>query len=97
MKNKTCSQAKALSKIIQKRVQQEWGLGRMFNHIRNLSQFEIMSDLAILRFTLSELQKLGQLPSQEKIKHHFRTKVSKDDYDPKDKRDILRDLYDPSH
>lgn len=82
-----------LSSTIQKRIKANWKLGRIFNHIRKMKTFENMSDLGILRSTLFELKKLNKLPSREQTKHHFRTKVSKDNYLKEDKREILSDLY----
>lgn len=82
-----------LKKIVQDKTKKGWGVGRIFNHIRKMKSFEYMSDLGILRSILFDLKKLGKLPSKEKIKHHFRTKVSKDDYCKENKGEVLTDLY----
>jgi hypothetical protein len=75
----------------------DFGIGRIFNHLRELQMCEYLSDLAILRFILYELQKIGKLPSKSKIGHHFRTKISKDDWEGSSKSEILKDLYNPTH
>lgn len=82
-----------LSYAIQKRIKMNWKLGRIFNHIRKMITFEDMTTLETFRSILLELKKLNKLPSREQIKHHFRKKVSKDDYFEEDKREILSDLY----
>lgn len=80
-------------KIVQEKTNKGWGLGRIFNHMRKMNAFIYMSDLGILRSILFDLKKLRKLPSKEKIKHHFRTKVPKDDYCKENKGEVLKDLY----
>lgn len=92
MENKT-TKSYQLKRLVEKKTNKGWGLGRIFNHIRKMKTFEDMSDLGILRTTLFELKRLEMLPSKEKIKHHFRTKVSKDDYCKENKGEALEDLY----
>lgn len=82
-----------LSDAIQKKIKINWKLGRIFNHIQKMSTFKDMTTLGIFRSILLGLKKFNKQPSREQIKHHFRTKVSKDDYIEEEKREILSDLY----
>lgn len=73
-----------------------FGLGRMFNHLRKMRTCENLSDIAIFRLILNNMRTLGKLPSRNKIGHHFRKKISKDDWDGSPKGEILKDLNDPT-
>ncbi len=72
-----------------------FGIGRIFNRLRKMRVCECLSDLAILRLILYELQGLERLPSRSKILHHFRTKIPKEDWRGVLKTEILSDLCNP--
>ena len=96
MKNQN-SLSGSLSEKIVRMKEKGFGIGRTFNHLRSLDACEYLSNLAILRIILYELQKVGEFPSKNKIGHHFRTKVSKDDWQGSSKSEVLKDLYNPTH
>lgn len=82
-----------LSEKISNMVGRNYGLGRIFNHLRKLTVCDQMSDLSIFRLALCELKNLKKLPSKNKIRHHFRSKVDKEDWQGVSKGKILEDLY----
>jgi len=84
-----------LSEKVRNMAKKDYGLGRIFNHLRKMELCKNLSDLAILRLSLFELKKLEKMPSNLKIKHHFRTKVAKEEWLGSSKKELLKDLYDP--
>lgn len=82
-----------LSEKVRNMAGRNFGLGRIFNHLRKMKFCEQMSDLGILRLALCELKNLKKLPSKNKIRHHFRSRVDKKDWDGVSKGKILEDLY----
>lgn len=96
MKNQN-SLSGSLSEKVIRMANKDFGVGRIFNHLRKMQACEYLSDLAILRLVLYEFQKLGKLPSKRKIGNHFRTKIPKEDWEGSSKSEVLRDLYDPTH
>jgi len=84
-----------LSAKINSKIKKGWGVGRMFTYVRKLELCSGMTNLGIYRHILCQFKELDKMPSKEKIKYHFRTKVLKEDWDGSSKGEILRDLYDP--
>lgn len=84
-----------LSKKVKNMAGRGYGLGRIFNHLRELKYCDRISDFGIFRLALCELKDLEKLPSRNKLRHHFRTKVSKKDWEGSSKSQILEDLYNP--
>lgn len=85
-----------LSEKVKNMAGRNYGLGRIFNHLRALKSCEQLTDLGILRLALCELKNTNGMPSKSKIGHHFRTKVNKDDWEGASKNEILEDLYNPT-
>lgn len=81
-----------IREVVEKSIRKDWGFGRLFNHIRKMKEFVLWSDLIIFRLILVELRKIGKELTKKQLLHHFRTKVSKNDYDKKDKSEIIADL-----
>ncbi len=84
-----------LSEKINSKIRKGWGVGRIFTYIRKLEMCDRMTNLGIFRHILCQFKELNKMPSREKIKYHFRTKVLKEDCMGSDKGGILSDLYDP--
>lgn len=93
MKSMLCDNTISISEIVQNMANRGYGLGRIFNHIRAMKTTACISDLIILKLILLELSRMEKLPSKTKIRHHFRTKVSKDEYNKRNKRSILKEMY----
>ncbi len=85
-----------LSEKIRSMANKSYGLGRIFNHLRKLKSCEQISDLGIFRLALCELKNSERLPSKNKIRYHFRNKVSKADWEGTSKNEVLEDLYNPT-
>lgn len=84
-----------LSEKISNMIVRNYGLGRIFNHLRELKSCDQITGLGILRLAICELKNANKIPSKSKIGHHFRTKVDKNDWDGASKTEILEDLYNP--
>lgn len=85
-----------LSEKVRSMSGRSYGLGRIFNHLRKLKSCEYISDLGIFRLALCELKNLERLPSKNKIRYHFKNKISKEDWEGVAKGQILEDLYNPT-
>lgn len=95
MRSVWCDRTVSISKIAQRMTNRGCGVGRMFNHVRKMKTCSCFSDFVLLKLILYELCRMEKLPSKEKIRHHFRTKVSKEDWKGVPKRQILEKLYFP--
>jgi hypothetical protein len=82
----------AFSTVLKRSNKKGWGLGRTFNHLRKMKKFEIWSDIVIFRLILFELKKMREVIPKSRTLHHFRTKISKDNYSKENKGEVLKDL-----
>ena len=87
--------SKKLTKKVKRLARRGWGVSRIFNHLKKLGCCKDQPKLGLLRFILVEFKQLKKSPSKEMIRHFFKTKVPKDEWEGNKKKDVLFDLYNP--
>lgn len=67
------------------------GLGKLFRILRKLPRLKNYGDIIIYKHLINTLAQAGIEISERSITRHFEN-VSKEDYSPEDKREIIKDI-----
>ncbi|MFC1594887.1 hypothetical protein ACFL3E_00480 [Patescibacteria group bacterium] len=68
------------------------GLGRTYRYLRARASNELVGDISLFIRAIEILRVRGKNLSYKSIVHHFKKNISKDDYKPRERKEILKSL-----
>lgn len=79
--------------IVRRLIEKNYGLGRAFRYIRNLKNYQIISDICLFRLVVMEIKNSNRNISIKTINYHFNKNIPMEDYEGNRKVEVLHDLY----
>ncbi len=73
------------------RSEENAGLGRIFRELRKIQRLEVLGDIILYKTIINTLSLNGYEVSERSITRHF-VNIDLDDYNPEDRREIIKDL-----